>query len=226
MIFLNAANILYVVCYAVKDVLWLRIFCVVAILVIMPYYIWGAEVTQMGCILWNLVFLSINAFWIVVIVQQRRPPKMTAREKQLYDEVFCNSCSQREMLDILAVAKYVDFQESEEIVSRGSDPASLILIENGTANVLLDGKLLASLGRGDFIAEMSYLTGEPAVADVVALTSMTIIRWERSELEDLFEGNPNLKSTINEIIGRDLVQKIVSSESKLPELSVDTVAAD
>ncbi|MEM9411665.1 MAG: cyclic nucleotide-binding domain-containing protein [Planctomycetota bacterium] len=226
LLFLYAANILYVVCYTVKDVLWLRIFSVVAILVFMPYYIWGTETTQIDCIFWNMLFLSINAFWIFVIIQQRRPPRMSESEKRLFEDVFHQSCSEREMLELLSAAKQCSYDADATIVSRGSEPEELILIDRGTASVLIDRQLVASLERGDFVAEMSYLTGEPAVADVVAHTSMKIIRWSKSELENLFERRPSLKSSIHEIIGRDLVQKIVSAEPKVPELTVDTVVSE
>ena len=223
LIFLNAANIMYVVCYAVRDVLWLRVFCVTAICTIMPYYLWGTGEVQMGCIWWNLLFLAINSYWIVVIIKQRQPPKMTSTQKQLYSDVFERSCSAQEMLKLLSAAKWIDFEAGQTVINKSSDPNGLVLIAEGTANVIVEKELVARLGRGDFVGEMSYLTGEPAVADVVASCHMKTIRWEKSELENVFDGRPELKSAINEIVGRDLVQKLVSSESKVPELSVDTV---
>lgn len=225
LIFLNFANILYLVCYAVRDVLWLRLFCVTAMCAIMPYYVWGEETPLMFCIWWNVIFMAINIFWIVVIIRQRQPPKMTYKQKQLFAEVFEPSCSPREMLTLLAVSERVEFQIGELVVNRSSNPNGLMLIEQGQANVTIerDGAVLATLGRGDFIGEMSFLTGEPAVADVAACTPLKIIRWEKKQLENLFESRHDLKSVINEIIGRDLVHKIVSNDVQLPELSVDTV---
>ncbi len=223
LVFLNAANILYLICYALKDVLWLRIFCVIAMCTIMPYYIWGVSEVQYGCIWWNVAFMTINLYWIVVIISERKPPKMSVEQKRLYQDVFERSCSPRDMLKLLSVASWIDFPIGERIVNCNSNPNGLVLIDSGVANVISDGQLLAELARGDFVGEMSYLTGEPAVADVVAASTMRIIRWETKDLEKLFEGRSELKSAINEIIGRDLIDKIVSRENKLPELSVDTV---
>lgn len=224
LVFLNAGNLLYVVCYAVKDVLWLRVFCVAAICAIMPYYIWGVSQPQMACIWWNLVFTAINLFWIVVILKQRQPPKMTVQQKQLFSDVFEQSCTPQEMLALLTVSSTLDLKIGDSIVSRSSNPNGLMLIDQGQASVVSEHQeQLATLSRGDFIGEMSFLTGEPAVADVLAGSEMKLIRWEKSELEKLFEGRPELKSVVNEIIGRDLVQKIISSEVRVPGLSVDSV---
>jgi hypothetical protein len=224
--FLNTANVLYLVCYAVKDVLWLRIFCVIAMLTIIPYYIWGTETIQWGCILWQLAFLALNLFWIVVILKERRPPKMTMREKRLFSEVFSHSCQPQQMLRLLSVSEQVVHEIGSTCIRKLADPEGLLLIESGKVNVLLDGKLIATLKRGDLVGEMSYLTGEPAVADVVAASTVEMVRWKRGDLEKLFDSRPDLKSVLNEIIGRDLIDKIVSVDSGVPELTVDTVSMD
>ena len=222
--FLFAANLLYLVCYVVRDVLWLRIFCVVAIVTIMPYFIWGIDgQVQWSCIGWNLLFFAINMFWIVVIFQQRRPPKMTATQRLLYDDVFSKSCSPQEMLKLLSVSTSKTIETNEKLIEKLAPPEGLILIEEGVANVLVDDNLVAQLRRGDFVGEMSYLTGEPAVADVVASNPIQVIAWKSSDLEKLFAGRPELNSALHQIIGIDLVGKLTSKETLVPELSVETV---
>lgn len=222
--FLFTANLLYLVCYGVRDVLWLRVFCVLAIATIMPYYVWGIEEQiQWSCIGWNLVFFAINMFWIVVIVQQRRPPKMTGTQRALYDDVFSKSCSPQEMLKLLSVSSTKTIEAGGNLIEKLAPPNGLLLIGEGVANVLVDGNLVAQLRRGDFVGEMSYLTGKPAVADVVASSRVQVIAWKTSELEKLFDGRPELNSALHQIIGIDLVGKLTSAETLVPELSVDTV---
>jgi hypothetical protein len=220
---LTIANILYVICYGVRDVLWLRIFCVMALIMILPYYLWGTAAAQWVCIWWNLVFLAINVFWIVVIVRERQPPPMTEQQRNLYTDVFARSCTPQNMLRLLAAATYIEAKTGEKIVARATNPNALILIDQGTVNVVVERRLLAALSRGDFVGEMSFLTRETAVADVVVASTTRYFRWERDELERLFDRRPELKSVVNELIGKDLVQKLASAEPKVPELSVDSV---
>ncbi len=224
--FLITANILYLICYGVRDVLWLRIFCVTAMCTIMPYYFWGEPRMLLYCILWNVAFLIINLFWIVVIIRQRRPPKMTDHQKRLYSDVFEKSCTPQEMLKLLSIANPETAAIGGKIVQKSSYPNGLMLVDQGAAHVFVGEDLVAKLGRGDFVAEMSYLTGEPAVADVVAATPLKYLKWSRIELEKLFAGRPELKSALNEIVGRNLVGKLTSTEFALPELSVDSVIAE
>ena len=222
--FLWAANILYLVCYGVRDVLWLRIFCVIAIATILPYYIWGITgQIQWSCIYWNFLFFAINMFWIVVIIRQRRPPRMTLQQKQLYESVFSKGCTPQDMLQLLSAASFHEAQPGQKLIQKLAPPNSLFLIEEGVANVLVDEDLVAQLRRGDFVGEMSYLTGEPAVADVHAGSNLKYIRWSTSELEKLFDGRHELKSALNQILGIDLVGKLTSKSSTVPELAVETV---
>ena len=222
--FLWAANILYLVCYGVRDVLWLRIFCVTAIITIMPYYVWGIDgLVQWSCIGWNFLFFAINMFWIVVIIRQRRPPKMNADQRQLYEDVFEKGCTPQEMLKLLSIAKYESVQPGDKLIAKLTSPNGLRLIQSGRAEVVVDSNIVAELGRGDFVGEMSYLTGEAAVADVVALDPVRYVSWSTDDLKKLFEGRAGLNSALNRILGIDLVRKLTTTEETLvPELAMDS----
>lgn len=224
--FLTLANLLYVVCYGVRDVLWLRIFCVTAMITIMPYYIWGTETAQLNCICWNILFLAINLFWIVVIVRQRQPPKMTAEETRLYNQIFQRSCTAKEMLKLLSVAKRETLQRGVTLVAKGSESNDLILIEEGYAEVITPGDNIIRLGNGDFVGEMSFLTGLPPITDVVADSPVKFYRWSKSDLQKLYETRIELRAALNEVIARDLTRKLTSEHLDVPELSVTMMVKD
>lgn len=226
LLFLTLANLLYVVCYGVRDVLWLRIFCVTAMITIMPYYIWGTEQPQMSCIYWNVLFLAINLFWIVVIIKQRQPPKMTVQEQRLYDQIFQRSCTAKEMLKLLSVAKQGTLQRGVKLVAKGSDSNDLYLIEEGFAEVVTLDKEIIRLGNGDFVGEMSFLTGLPPITDVVADSQLKFYRWSKVDLEKLYETRIELRAAMNEVIARDLTRKLTSEHLDVPELSVTMMVKD
>ena len=226
LVFLTLANLLYVVCYGVRDVLWLRIFCVTAMITIMPYYIWGTEAAQVNCICWNILFLAINLFWIIVIIRQRQPPKMEAQEQRLYDQVFQRSCTAKEMLKLLSVARQETLQRGVNLVAKGSDSRDLFLIEEGYAEVVTPGNEIIRLGNGDFVGEMSFLTGLPPITDVVADSQIKFYRWSKSDLEKLYETRVELRAAMNEVIARDLTRKLTSEHLDVPELSITMMVKD
>ena len=220
-VFLTIANILYVICYGVRDVLWLRIMAVAAMVLIMPYYLFHHETPMFEPIVWNILFVVINAFWIVLIIRERRPPKLNDDEKKLYEMVFESRCTAKNMLRLLAKAEWKDVDDHEVLIEQGSNSGDLVLIHSGAASVQVKGRQLAELGAGDFVGEMSFLTGDPAVANVVSLGPVRYLKWDRRVMDQLFEDRLELKSAMHEVIGHDLVQKLTSSTAKVPSLTVD-----
>jgi hypothetical protein len=61
---------------------------------------------------------------------------------------------------------------------------------------------------------MSLLTGETANADVDAIDSVDVMRWQTRDLRDLRQRNPSLWAKIQSVIGHDLVEKIQRGEKR------------
>ncbi len=65
-----AANILYLLSYIVRDILYLRLLTVVAACCLVTYFYNQAE-PLMTVIYWNLFFVALNVLQVVVILRQR-----------------------------------------------------------------------------------------------------------------------------------------------------------
>ena len=80
---------------------------------------------------------------------------------------------------------------------------------NGNADVVREQKKIATLGRGQFIAEISYITGNPASADVIITEGATFYVWDRKSLDDLRKSKPNIMSKLDRIITFDMAGKLI-----------------
>lgn len=224
------ANLLYVVCYVIRDVLWLRILAVAAMLTMILYYVWGmrtedgSAIIQWGCLVWQFVFIGINVYWIVRIFQERRPPDMTPDQKRLYEMVFKDACTPNNMLKLLAQADWQEAEVGDRLIRCNTDLNELLLIHQGIANVEVNGEHVAELRPGDLVGEMSFLTRNKTVADVTSKSPLKYLSWKREALRPLFDSNLELKSAIYQIIGRDLVEKLATSTTKVPELTESSIA--
>lgn len=222
---LLTANILYIICYGLRDVLWLRILAVVAMNIMNIYYFWGTKnadgsfYIQWPCILWQMAFIAVNAYWIVRIIQERRPPTLTADEKFLYDSVFKDTCSPKNMLKLLDVAHWKEASIGTQLIQKDTDLDELLLVREGMATVRVNGNAVAELNPGDLMGEMSFLTRGKTVADVVASGPIRYLAWPREALHNMFEESLELKSAIYHLIGKDLVEKLTESTQSVPELS-------
>src|SRR5262245_17491345 len=81
------SNILLLVSYSVRDILWLRWFAVAAALTNMPYFLLQKTILWPP-ILWAMVFTAINLYQIARVYMERRPVVLSPDEKKLYELGF------------------------------------------------------------------------------------------------------------------------------------------
>ena len=66
------ANVLLLISYSVRSMLWLRWFAVASAVTALPYYLAQEEVLWPP-VLWALVFIALNLYQIARIYAERRP---------------------------------------------------------------------------------------------------------------------------------------------------------
>ena len=89
--------------------------------------------------------------------------------------------SDEEAKRLAAFATETSVAEGQILMKQGDYSTELIGIEEGTADVIRNGKKIASLKQGDLIGEMGLLEREPRNADVIATSPMRVLKlthWE------------------------------------------------
>jgi CRP-like cAMP-binding protein len=84
------------------------------------------------------------------------------------------------------------FAEGQRVLRQGLSGGSFFLILDGEASVRVNGDERARLGRGDFFGEISVLTGEAPVADVVAETLLRCLVVPGPELKTFLLEQPQV----------------------------------
>jgi CRP/FNR family cyclic AMP-dependent transcriptional regulator len=95
--------------------------------------------------------------------------------------------SKRDLLEILSVAREVEFPAGIDIVSEGSKALDFFLILDGEAQVTLRGRRSQKLRPGDYFGEVSVLDGGPRSATVTAETPVWALRLDRSKFLALLD---------------------------------------
>jgi len=95
--------------------------------------------------------------------------------------------SDEEARRLAAFATETSAAEGQILMKQGDYAVELIAIEEGTADIIQDGKKIASLGPGDLIGEMALFNREPRNADVIATSPMRLLKlthWEIRRMSD------------------------------------------
>ena len=82
------------------------------------------------------------------------------------------------------------FPSGAHVLRRGLSGNGFYVIVAGSASVVVDGQERAVLGSGDFFGEASILTGDNAIADVVALDDLQCVIADPGELLPLLRRFP------------------------------------
>ena len=190
--------------FLVKDILWLRIVSILASL-FSVFYNWVIPVEPMWIpIGWNFVFVGLNLYHIAVIIYEKRPIKMAPKDKELYETLF-RDLSPVEYLKISKVAEWKTFKSGETIIRQEHLVPDLILIYNGTVDVVVENKKVAELKDGQFVGEMSFLTEKTATATCIVKHNTECLVWKQPEFKELLKRNPSLYYTIQSLLSNQLV---------------------
>ena len=190
--------------FLVKDILWLRVVSILASLFSVLYnYIIPVEPMWLA-INWNIVFVLVNLYHIAVIIYEKRPIKMAPKDKELYETLF-KDLSPVEYLKISKVARWEKYKSGEKIIVQGTPVLDLILIYNGSVDVVVGKKKVAELKDGQFVGEMSFLTEKLATATCIVKHDTECLVWKQPEFKDLLKRNPSLYYTIQGLLSNQLV---------------------
>ena len=199
--------------FLVKDILYLRILSILASLFSVLYNFYIPVEPMWLAINWNIIFVLVNIYHIAVIIYEKRPVKMSSKEKELYETMF-RGLSPVEFLKITKIAQWKKFKSPLPIIQQGKPVNDLILIYNGMVDILVNDNKVAELKDGQFVGEMSFLTERPATATCRVEHNAECLVWPQKDFKDLLKRNPSLYFTIQSLLSEQVSNNLVSSSQK------------
>jgi CRP-like cAMP-binding protein len=204
--FIHAANVLLLVAYSVRDVLWLRLFAVAASLIAIPFYVLQPTVLW-APLAWSVVFAGINLFQSWLLILERRPVKLTAEEEEIRRLAF-QSLPPRKVLQVLSIGSWITADNGVRLIEQGKLPDSLPLIVRGKVRLSKDGRVLGDLGPGDLVGSALILSGIAANVDAVVEEPIRAMRWQIDTLKKYLSANPETRTVMQRHLAHDLAGKI------------------
>jgi CRP-like cAMP-binding protein len=202
-LFYNLAAAFGFVAYLLTNILWLRILLVIGACC---YIATGIILGLTSMIGWHMAYAMINLVHIVLIIMDRSVRSLPPAIRDLYHSRFI-ALRPREFVRLLKINKEIKTEQTTLLVE-GEHNDKLYLITGGEVIVRKHGREVSRRGPGEFIGEMSVLTGEPASSDVVVLDSARYAYWSTKDLKRLEAKNLTLYNRFMMIVGQNLVEKL------------------
>jgi CRP/FNR family cyclic AMP-dependent transcriptional regulator len=106
----------------------------------------------------------------------------------------------RKLERIAAWTDEVDVRAGRHLIDQGAFPHEFMVIESGTAEVLVDGNHVADLGPGDFFGEMALMEAHRRTATVTATADLRVIVMHDRDFRAMEDEMPDVTARIRSVM--------------------------
>ncbi len=117
---------------------------------------------------------------------------MTSVDDQLARMDFFRGLSKADLKKVRRLMTPTTIEAGNQFITEGAPGRQAFLILSGRATVRRGSRVLSTVGPGDFLGEMSVLTGDHRTASVTADTDLDVEVLNRREFASLLEEQPKL----------------------------------
>jgi hypothetical protein len=196
-----------------RNIVWLRTSLIVASVLEIIYNLFVSAKPLWTPIMWSLAVIVINIFQVIYILYQKRFMNLSADEKKVFDMIG----GQMDILNFKKLVKageWNNYPEQKQVITENEATERLFLLVDGEAEVKVKHKHITIIRKGNFIGEMSFLSGDLPSANVTTLTPSHILSWEKGKLRSLIDKNDDLRHEIHSLFSNDLILKLINHNKK------------
>ena len=121
---------------------------------------------------------------------------MTTLVERLGNIELFSELTSKEIKKVASYMTTIDVRAGRDLTVQGTVGREFMIIADGEAAVRRNGRLIATLGPGDFFGELAVIAGVPRTATVTAETKMVVEALNRREFSSLLDESPKLSRKI------------------------------
>jgi CRP-like cAMP-binding protein len=214
----HVSYLIIAISYCLSNIYWLRVAAVVGLLFEILYFLLTSSALYTG-IAWDVIFIAINAFHLVLLTRDRFSIRLEADEHTLIKGAF-SGLHDAQIAQILKAGTWRTLELGTKLTEEGRAVHELFFIQRGRLGVQAKGTHVAELGQGCFVGEIAFLTGNAATATVVADEETRLIAFNHAKLLSVCKRDTQVAAAMHRLIGRDLAGKIARSDLRLDHIAV------
>ena len=121
---------------------------------------------------------------------------MTTLVERLANIELFSELTNKEIKKVASYMTTIDVRQGCDLTVQGTVGREFMIIAEGEATVRRNGRLVATLGPGDFFGELAVIAGVPRTATVTAESAMVVEALNRREFSSLLDESPKLARKI------------------------------
>jgi len=201
---------LLVISMLMNDMSWLRAIAIVAgvIRIINRAFF---EIDPV-IVFWEVIFVAVNVMQLAILWYYAKRHRFTGDE-QRFAEIMPSGIERRTVRKLLRLAQLRGVEAGASLTFEGEPVRDLIFIAEGVARIEKGGRIVGVCGPGDFVGEMSFVSGEPASATAVSARPMRFLAFEQSRLRAAMETDADLRRALDASFNSNLVGKLAKANA-------------
>jgi CPA2 family monovalent cation:H+ antiporter-2 len=114
-------------------------------------------------------------------------------------EIF-SSLSQEDLEEIAERSIKVYVRKGIQLLKKGESGFEFFVLLDGTAEVMVDGEVIATLGPGSVFGEAALMGGGKRNADVVATSHLTLATMMVWDFREMTESHPGISERLTSLV--------------------------
>lgn len=203
----HAAYVFLIISMLMRTLLWLRLLVIVSAILGITYaaLILGDPVSTF----WETLLVLVNIAQILLTHWRSIRARFTPAEAD-FAARHLPGLTRGEARGLIDMGDWVEIGDGMDLTTQDEAVAHLSYIASGSATVSVDGHRVSICGPGDFVGEMTALSGLSATATVTATGPMSLWRIPASALRDVSQRRVALSREIEAAFARNYCEKIVA----------------
>jgi CRP-like cAMP-binding protein len=213
----HISYVLIAISYWLTDIYWLRVMAIVGLSMEIVYFTFSGGDLRTG-IGWDLIFIAINAYQLYRLVQERWSLRLPEGDRDLLRSVL-SGLEDVQIARLLSAGEFSNLPPGSVLTTENTNLEKIFFICTGSTSVTIGGREVSNLGKGNFVGEVAFLTGQPATATVVAQNDVRALVFEKDKLNLFFRNETEVAGLIYQLLGRELAHKMKVSNALLSAAS-------
>jgi CRP-like cAMP-binding protein len=188
---------------------WLRILAAVALSFEAIYLFVESDKPLWVSLIWSAIFIIINIAQLVLIYRERAKTRLDQAEQLLKQRLF-PALSDMDFFYLLQAAERKEVAPGTALTTQGERLNHLHVITQGRADVVVNGQIVATLGEGSLVGEVSFFRDDVATASVLARDNLQSLSLGRAQLRALMRERAAIGVAVHESIGKDMGEKLTA----------------
>lgn len=166
-------------------------------------------------VLWETIFVIVNVVQLLIIWYYEYHHRFD-EEHQHFADNMPDTVDRSAIKRLLDLAELERLEPGRTLTSEGQAVSQLVYIADGIVKVEHADRVVAICGPGDYIGELSFLSGNPASATATVVKPTRALVFDQARLTTAIGTDAQLRRTLESALNKNLAGKLTRSNNQAP----------